>query len=178
MISHRWFRLPACWGCALLLLGGVAEVDVNAQTFSTVIEIPPDPDLGDGESIGSDTKVELGAGGSIGNQFSAGASDGTSTNIEVEVSGGTVGNQFNAFGGSTVNIEGGTIGDFMTSFAGSTVNLQGGTVGDLFSAHSGSVVNHLFGDGHVFGLDAESVDPNVYLHLITRGDGEPIPEFQ
>jgi prepilin-type N-terminal cleavage/methylation domain-containing protein len=39
------------------------------------------------------------------------------------------------------------------------------------SNHAGGIVNHVFGDGHVDGL-SDSMDPNVYLWLVTRNGGE------
>jgi len=39
------------------------------------------------------------------------------------------------------------------------------------SNHAGGIVNHVFCDGHVDGL-SDSMDPNVYLWLVTRNGGE------
>jgi hypothetical protein len=35
-------------------------------------------------------------------------------------------------------------------------------------------VNHVFGDAHVEAVP-DSIDPNVYLWIITRDGGEPLP---
>ncbi len=43
------------------------------------------------------------------------------------------------------------------------------------SEHSGGAVVHVFADGHVSTISSETVDRNVYLRLITRNGGEPIP---
>ncbi|HTQ40501.1 MAG TPA: DUF1559 domain-containing protein [Pirellulales bacterium] len=40
------------------------------------------------------------------------------------------------------------------------------------SNHAGGVVNHVFGDGHVDGLN-DAMDPNMYLWVVTRNGGEP-----
>jgi len=40
------------------------------------------------------------------------------------------------------------------------------------SDHSGGIVNHVFGDGHVQGIN-DGIDPNMYLWVVTRGGGEP-----
>lgn len=40
------------------------------------------------------------------------------------------------------------------------------------SNHAGGIVEHVFGDGHVEGMN-DSMDPNVYLWVVTRNGGEP-----
>jgi len=42
------------------------------------------------------------------------------------------------------------------------------------SNHAGGIVNHVFGDAHVDGIN-DGIDPNVYLWIITRNGGEPLP---
>ena len=98
--------------------------DASAQ-FTTILNIPPDPDIGNDQGIGSDTQLNLFDGGTIGVRFDAGALDGTSTNIEVNISGGLVGDGFRAFDGSTVNISGGGVGIDFDANSGSEVNLFG-----------------------------------------------------
>lgn len=105
------------------------------------INIPPDPDIPDNGSIGSGTTLNLFAGGEIGDSFDAGAADGTSTNVEVNIMGGFVGNEFAAHSGSEINISGGIIGDDFESNGTSVVNVSGGFIGDRFAANAGSQVN-------------------------------------
>ncbi len=93
--------------------------------FTTILDIPPEPDIGDFEEIGSDTQLNLSAGGAIGFSFDAGAANGTSTHVEVNISGGSVGNAFDASGGSVVNISGSSVGRFFDANSGSEVNLFG-----------------------------------------------------
>ena len=53
----------------------------------------------------------------------------------------------------------------------------GGKWGRLWgpsSNHSGGIVNHVFGDAHVEGIN-DGIDPNVYLWIVTRNGGEPLP---
>jgi len=40
------------------------------------------------------------------------------------------------------------------------------------SDHSGGIVNHVFGDGHVIGIN-DGIEPNMYLWVVTRSGGEP-----
>ncbi len=40
------------------------------------------------------------------------------------------------------------------------------------SDHSGGIVNHVFGDGHVEGIN-DSIDGNMYLWVVSRNGGEP-----
>jgi hypothetical protein len=42
------------------------------------------------------------------------------------------------------------------------------------SQHRGGIVNHVFGDAHVEGI-SDGIDPNIYLWIVTRADGEPLP---
>jgi type II secretory pathway pseudopilin PulG len=44
------------------------------------------------------------------------------------------------------------------------------------SEHQGGMVNHVFADAHVEAIP-DSIDPNVYLWIITRSGGEPLPTF-
>ena len=131
------FVLAICSTCA------------HAQ-FDTVINLPedlgsPNPNGFSGNSIGTNTQLNLSDGGSIGFGFDAGARDVSSTNVEVNISGGTIGNSFGAFGGSTINVSGGRVGSNFTANSGSTVNISGGSVGSAygsdFDAESGSTVN-------------------------------------
>jgi hypothetical protein len=140
--------------------------------FTTVLNIPPDPDIDDVQMIGSDTQLNLKDGGVIGRYFEAGAFDGTSADIEVNISGGSVDRYFKAYDGSVVNISGGSVavafransgsevnisgGSVDESFnAFSEVNISGGSVGDFFWANTGSVVNLSNGSVDDF-LDANS----------------------
>jgi len=43
------------------------------------------------------------------------------------------------------------------------------------SKHAGDIVNHAWGDGRVTGINARTIDKNVYLHITSRGGGESIP---
>jgi hypothetical protein len=123
-ISPKIRPLLACLLVALLPAALYAQ-------FTTIINVPPDiaPN-----SIGQNTQLNLFDGGSIGDNFNAGASDGTSTNVEVNIAGGTVSTGLDAWGGSTVNISGGRVlSDFKAQF-GSTVNFTGGTIVSLLGS--------------------------------------------
>ncbi|MCO6045614.1 hypothetical protein NG895_17085 [Aeoliella sp. ICT_H6.2] len=110
--------------------------------FNTVINLPPDLAP---TSIDSDTQLNVLDGGvlpsSSSSGFQAGRSDGTSTNVEVNVLGGTVGDQFTANSGSEVNIVGGIVGRGFGARSGSTVNIDGGTVGSGAYIAGGSSLN-------------------------------------
>jgi len=133
----------------LHLLGGgfFAVLPAHGQPFSTIINIPPDVAPG---FIGSNTQLNLFDGGVISSVLDAGASDGTSTNIEVNISGGSVGGGlndfFNAYEGSEVNISGGSVLGPFEAFSGSVVNISGDSIITRagfypWRALSGSVVN-------------------------------------
>jgi len=119
--------------------------------FTTILNIPPDPDIGFNQSIGSGTQLILGEGGVIGNSFTAGDPSGSSTNVEVNISGGSVGNHFDAFGGSVVNVSGGSISIAFDAYGGSTVNISGGSFDSGLEAKDGSNINISGGDiGYFF----------------------------
>ena len=132
--NHQLFAV------AILLLSS-AIPRVSFGQFSTVLNLPPDPDIASSSTIGSDTQVNLFEGGVIGLAVDAGAPDGSSTNIEINVEGGFAGGNFNAHAGTTVNLASGRIHIGFDAFDGSQVNVTGGSLGSFFNAYSGSQVS-------------------------------------
>ncbi|MEO0587285.1 MAG: hypothetical protein AAF078_06550 [Planctomycetota bacterium] len=134
---------PATPTLTLCLVAGLATpaaAQSDPSLFDTVINAPPTV-IGSGQSIGSSTQLNVSDGGTVADSFDAGALDGSSSNVEVNISGGTVGLLFDANAGSTVNISGGTVGRGFDANDGSVVNISGGTVDSLFCARPGSTVN-------------------------------------
>ncbi len=127
----------------LLTLCGV----VHAQ-FTTVINVPPDvaPD-----SIGSDTQLNLMDGGMLTGMpanpddpsslaiFEAGSPDGSSQNVELNISGGEA-QYLDIYAGAVLNMSRGIIEDFI-AYEGATLNITGGTVRSDAAAQEGSTVN-------------------------------------
>lgn len=167
----------------------------NPALFDSVINIPGDPDIGDDVMIFSPivigapidlAQINLGVGGSIGDDFFAGA--GTEVNIgggtvgrrfetsgssfsvsEVNISGGSVGS-FISTNNSLVNISGGTIGDGSAAGFNSVVNISGGAVGDNFAALGSSQVNLSGGSiGDDFSIAFSSAQVNVSGGTIGNG---------
>ena len=66
--------------------------------FTTVINLPPDPDIGNRESIDAGTQLNVDDGGSVGFDFAA------NSGSEVNISGGTIGSNFTSLSGSEVYI--------------------------------------------------------------------------
>lgn len=150
-----------------------------AQTLPAgVINAPPTV-IGPNQSIGSNTTLNVGAFGAVGDAFDAGLFNGTSTNVAVNVTGGRVGDAFDAFAGSTVTvsggefvgafdanagsdvaISGGLFGELFEAKAGSTVAIRGGRFGDRFAAAPGSAVELIGGD---FRLNGAPAGPTVTL---------------
>ncbi len=134
------------WMTISLVLVTLLSVRPALGQFTTIVNIPPDPDFGSFQSIGSNTQLNLFDGGSIGNVFRVGELTSGNSNIEVNITGGSVGNSFSvgsAFRNSAnvvVNISGGSIGRISGVYDGSIVNISGGIVGS-FLAHDGSTVN-------------------------------------
>ncbi|MEQ8838368.1 MAG: hypothetical protein RID07_16305, partial [Lacipirellulaceae bacterium] len=137
--------------CVLaILVLSLLNSNLNAQTLpSGVLSVPEDiASIGDSASIGSDTTLYLRAGGVIGKRFDAGNNDGSSTNVEVNISGGAVDDFFTANYGSVINISGGTLGRSVRAGGVPTssertveMNISGGTFGGSFSARPGSFVS-------------------------------------
>ncbi|MEM7457545.1 MAG: hypothetical protein AAF456_24645, partial [Planctomycetota bacterium] len=110
----------------------LAAPQILFAQFNTIYWIPPDnaPFW-----IDSDTQMNVLPGGMVGGSFFSGQSDGSSTNMEINVSGGSIGDNMRAYAGTTINLTGGDIGDWFQS--GDTfdvtdvvVNIDGGTLGD------------------------------------------------
>ena len=89
--------------------------------------------------------------------------------------------------GTTTNGEGAALNYGPTSTTPTAVYLPSGackdpdlstaTPGRLWgpsSNHAGGIVNHVYGDAHVEGI-TDGIDANVYLWIVTRNGGEPIP---
>jgi hypothetical protein len=115
----------------------LAWLSSTLADFSTIINVPPQTAPA---SIGSDTQLNLFAGGSIPADFAAGAVDGSSTNVEVNITGGVVGPRFYSYEGATVNVSGGTIGLRFWPHGGIT-NITGGIFGPNVTFEIGSVAN-------------------------------------
>ncbi|MEN0111629.1 MAG: hypothetical protein AAF805_12990 [Planctomycetota bacterium] len=112
----------------IVLADGVADAN-----FTRVITVPPDPvptrtiDAFPRDGVDtSDTQFNLRDGGVLPNIFVVGASDGSVTNVEFNVSGGEAPSIVDIEEGVTVNISGGSIDDL---FSDSPVNLSGGQIG-------------------------------------------------
>ena len=124
--------------------------------FDTVINVPPTI-IGNSQSIGPSTQLNVFDGGSVGSSFEASGSPKDVTEVNIfggnvsfgyEAKANSVTNVFNgvikkgpiAFRDSVVNIHGGDLGGSFEARNGSTVNLSGGIVGNVFDAN-GSAVN-------------------------------------
>lgn len=125
--------------CLLGLIGlALFTSPVTAQVFDNVINIPPDPNIGDFADVGG---------------------DGLTTQVNIS-DGGSIGEGLFALAGSEINISGGIIGDFFSARSGSVVNMSGCTFSFEFEARSGSEVN-IFGSDFVLDdvpLDSLTVD--------------------
>ncbi len=116
----------------------VCTSPAQAQTFNTIINVPPDTPI---SHLVSHTQLNVFDGGLVSTLINAGASNTTSTDIEVNIEGGRMSLGPRAFPGSTININGGTVGDGLEAFWASTVNINGGVVGDDFVAHPDSTIS-------------------------------------
>ena len=109
----------------------------DSALFDNVINLPPDPSIGNNDGIGGvpgmTTQLNVDDGGSIGFFFDADAG------TEVNIDGGQVGNGFDANSGSEINIRGGSLLAFDAG-PGSLVDISGGSLGTFF-AEGGSDVS-------------------------------------
>jgi len=134
--SGRLPRLLLYTGCGLAMAMGV---QASAQTLPAgVIEVPP-TQVGDTQSIGSDTTVNISAGGTVGTSFTAGSADGADTNVVVNIDGGEIGNGLVANGGSVVNLFDGEAGSILVN-NGAVLNQMGGA-SSYVGVSSGGVYN-------------------------------------
>lgn len=170
---HATILLTAALGP--LALSATAQVlgpgPSDPALFDTVIDLPPAPNIGSGQSIGGDgqtTQLNLSDDGFINSSFDvlagaelnvSGGRINTSLDVrdggEFNLSGGLIGFTGQAFSGSHVTITGGLIDQNFESLAGSVVLLKGGAVSRRFRARAGSGVE-------IFGQDF-------------RLNGNPIP---
>jgi hypothetical protein len=127
--------IRSCFGA--IALAFCWQVLLQAQ-FSTVTNVPPTV-IGDDQTIGSDTQLNVFAGGEVGTNFRAGAEDYSSTNVQVNVVGGTIDSGF-IFYGSEVNLLDGNI-QGNPSARRSVVNMSGGTIDNTLSLFFESVAN-------------------------------------
>ncbi|MEQ8850114.1 hypothetical protein [Botrimarina sp.] len=133
--------------CLAIAMAGLLALPAGAQVFEagpsdpalfdTVIDLPPAPNIGSGQSVGGDgqtTQLNLGDGGFINSSFDvlAGA--------ELNVSGGRINTSLDVRSGGELNISGGLIGFTAQAFSGSHVTMTGGLVDQSFEALAGSVV--------------------------------------
>jgi len=95
-----------------------------------------------GDVLGSDSQLNLfGRTALIESRFAVGPSDGSGSNIEVNIFDGNVRSEFRARGGSAINMLGGSIRRDFHAESGSTISIIDGIVNDNFTALSGSTVN-------------------------------------
>ncbi len=120
---HTLWRRRTSLISVVCLCSITLSVQASAQTYTTTINVPPDADP---RTIGSDTQLNLFAGGLLAEQFVAGNPDGTSNHIEVNINGGEVGVDLKAYN-SMINIGGGTVGRRLSLYQ-STLNISGGEV--------------------------------------------------
>lgn len=141
-------RLSPILYCATLLAVGLAThaaAQSDPANFTTVIDLPPDvaPTF-----VDSDTQVNVLTGGVLADHVDAGLTNGSSTNIEVNVLGGEIGNYFDVYGGATVNLVEGSIGWSPEVFDGARLNVLGGDVNGALYAQAGSVTTMTDGKIH------------------------------
>ena len=123
---------------SLVLLAGPCVSPAASQTLpSGIINVPPTV-IGDVQSIGSNTTLNVSEGGTVGFLFEAGLPDGSSQNVFVNIDGGVVGGLFYANSGSIVDISGGVVAT-VEAFSGSTVSVSGGNLGSLTNRDGGEI---------------------------------------
>lgn len=154
----------------------------DSALFDTVINLPPAPNIGFGQSIGGDgqtTQVNLDDGGFINSSFDVltggelnmiGGRINTSIDIrsggELNISGGLIGFTGQAFDGSHVTMTGGLIDQSFEVRSGALMELRGGAVSRRFRARAGSDLT-LFGTD--FKLNGEDFIPAPAGTDITLG---------
>ncbi|TWT90945.1 hypothetical protein Mal64_13440 [Pseudobythopirellula maris] len=133
---HGVCLLLARSACGIIL---AMPLLADAQTIpSGIINVPPSQ-IGDNQSIGSNTTVNILSGGSVGSGFTAGAVDGNDTDVEVNIDGGEIGYGLVANGNSVVNLFDGQA-DTIYVKSGARLNLFDGAATAVY-VDSGGVFN-------------------------------------
>lgn len=144
------YTLPAT---LLLLLCALASV--ASGQFATVIDVPPDVAP---QQIDSNTQLNLSDGGLLPSGFVSGRSDGSSSNIEINVSGGTWPTTASIFAnaGTTLNIIDGSAG-YVHLRNNAVLNFDGGQLNGLGALEDavinmrGGTINGIVGLGNSCG---------------------------
>lgn len=123
--------------------------------------------VGDYVTAGNGSRVEVYAGGSIGDEFEvAGA--------EVIVDGGEIGQRLDVFAGATLTMHGGSIGvggaTISVRVLGGTLGLHGGEVASALIVENGGALNVFGYDFTLSGVPIEGMIPGETL-AITQRDG-------
>lgn len=114
---------------AIALAAWVAPSSTSGQTIPAGTHDVPPLVVGDNQSMGSNTTLNIYESGVVGQNFSAGLSGPLNHNLAVNLAGGVIGNGFTARNGAVVNVSSGSIGANATASIGSHLRLTGGTVG-------------------------------------------------
>lgn len=123
-VFSRSLRLVALIAI-IMHLCPAAWAQSDPSGFGTVIDVPPSP-FATVDTVPSDTQVNVLDGGRVVSRLTAGSSDGTDSNIEVNVfADGAVTGTFVANPGSTINVLGGSIG---AGNVGGALRVDGGQV--------------------------------------------------
>src|SRR3954467_3523581 len=97
IVSSLMTRVVSLQLCVWTILN--LSVAARAQ-FTTIINVPPDAPV---SHIGSNTHLNLFPGGMLPENFEAGVSNVTNTNLEMNIFGGTVGSNLTTHKGTAVN---------------------------------------------------------------------------
>lgn len=122
----------------IVLTASIADAQSDPGLFGRVIDTPPATEPA--EVTTSNTQLNVYAGAELPTRFTAGISDGSSENIEVNLLGGNAVLNPRAYAGVTFNLIEGRIANAV-AWDGSTYNIRGGVVGSQFNAEEGSTVN-------------------------------------
>ncbi|WP_442485027.1 dockerin type I domain-containing protein [Aeoliella sp. SH292] len=112
-----------------LLVGQFGNITIGQTLPSGIINAPPTT-IGNNQSIGSNTTLNVRNSGAVGINFRAGLDSGSSTNVVVNIEGGSLGGGFWANRGSRVNLRGGTTSSVYVS-DGAVFNVSGGQTGHV-----------------------------------------------
>lgn len=140
--------LPALVVALPLFLSGTQATG----QFTTIINLPPDSLPG---SVLSNTQINAGVGGTIGDGLVLGAPSGAVQNVELNIVGGQIGDDGSALEGATVNLISGSLGSDFLAGTDSILNISGGTFGRRLETAGNSALEISGGEfylnGSIFG---------------------------
>lgn len=150
----------------VIVVAWFSALNASGQTIPAGSYDVPPLTIGDDESIGSNTTLNIYQDGVVGNNFTAGIFAVPNNNLLVNLAGGSIGDGFEVHEDAVVNVTGGSIGRSATAYSGSRIVLTGGSIdfgleilGGMVEVDGGEIIGgiDIYGGGVLNQISGESV---------------------